>query len=144
MVYLQRLRLNIVRALQENIANYNHDFFTHCRVKVWQESLRGFYSLDCSVFFIEVYHTDEAGDRTVEQRAMVQPPRPAQVGPKTRTVVKLAGDGSYFFPYFVDPNDVLVKAVHCMPGLQKLMSKEWPAVVQVTTRYLLSFFFSFS
>ena len=127
-IYLQRLRHEIVQSMQKFIGNYTHEFFSHFKVQQLQESLRGFHSLDCTVFYVEVYHNKDAGTGL--------PPSPAVVGPKSRTVVKLAGEGNYFFPYFVDPNDVLLKAVHCMPGLEKMLSKEWPDVVQALNNAL--------
>ena len=55
--------------------------------------------------------------------------RRGPVGLQDELLVPFSGEGSYFFPLFLDPNDILVKCVPQMPAQSTFIDKTWLAFV---------------
>ena len=98
------LRRKRAQALIQLIADYNHECFRDAEAKLLRASLRLGVSPDLSLAYIDILYFDEIPN---------QPTRPlCDIGqPKLPIAFKFAGLGSYFTPWQLDTNDILLQAV---------------------------------
>jgi hypothetical protein len=155
MMYLQANRRSLVAKLLHMLADYDYCCFLDTRVRDLASSLKVGFSPDHTTVFLDVLDLDysesnravatskdntprhmsesctiesgiaNGGLVNVSPSAAVRLSRRVMRGLHDAMLVPFSGEGSYFFPLFLDPNDILVKCVPKMPSQSTFIDKTW-------------------
>eukprot|EP00750_Incisomonas_marina_P000180 INCI10162.2.p1 GENE.INCI10162.2~~INCI10162.2.p1 ORF type:complete len:1966 (-),score=295.66 INCI10162.2:62-5959(-) len=120
-LYVASIRKRRCAELLRYVQRHNHNFFRSSRVQHIKNSLFAAASEDSSLFFVDVADIEAAPD---EKYAY------CRRGP---LLVPFAGEGTYFSPFFLDPNDILIKSIPeaaTHMGSEKFIDQQWCDFVQ--------------
>ena len=124
--------------LLETVARYNHSFIRSQRQKKELNSIRVGVSPDNTLAYLDfLYDKDLFGSECAPLGPIGQPRLPISF--------RLAGHGTYFDPWFVDTNDILLQAVAQTDVASTFIDESWllfivelNAVLKTVSRYNLS------
>jgi hypothetical protein len=124
--------------LLETVARYNHSFIRSQRQKKELNSIRVGISPDNTLAYLDfLYDKDAFGVEYAPLCPVGQPRIPISF--------RLAGHGTYFDPWFVDTNDILLQAVAQTDVASTFIDESWllfivelNAVLKTVSRYNLS------
>ena len=143
MIYLQANRQSCVENVIQMIAEYDYSCFVDARVRDIQNSLKIGFSPDHTTVFLDVLdlaYPTEGQPRSSASLSRTSRPnsatdsarspsptrrRQGAAGLQNTLLVPFSGEGSYFFPLFLDPNDILVKSVPKMPAQSTFIDTTW-------------------
>ena len=95
-----------------------------------QDNIRIGMSADFSLAYIDLLRS-QGSKRTSRRKVHANNSIPSQVTPSTIPNVTLplaflfSGDGSFECPFYLDPNDVLLRAVPSVAGLSRFIHLDW-------------------
>lgn len=118
-----RIRRKVrAQTLLDFIERYNYSCFKSKRQRRQKNSLRVSISMDMTLVYVD-FLCDES---VVEQafRPLVTPGQP-----KLPLAVRFAGTGTYFTPWHIDTNDVLIQAIPQCPILDTFIDSHWISCV---------------
>ncbi|DBA04307.1 TPA: hypothetical protein N0F65_002069 [Lagenidium giganteum] len=106
-IFMRRRQLVRIERLVQHISGFGGGFFRDISIRGHGAQLKVGFSTDFSLAYIDVL-LSAAGGSGVTVKAL-------SLGPETLIVV--AGTGSFYRPYHVDTNDIVVRAVPTLLGL---------------------------
>ena len=118
-LYVTHIRKRKIGELMDFVQNYDHKCFRSARAQHIKSSLHAHHSKDLSMFYIDVVDVESTTKFEYCRR-----------GP---LLLPFAGEGTYFSPFFLDPNDILVKYVPEVAtnmGAEKFIDTQWCQFVQ--------------
>jgi len=135
MLHRARKRVRVARLLAALLDHdASHEWLRGARHAALLDSLRVGVSSDSSLAYIDILGRDPAAarkrpgvPRPWRGQAGAPPPVAAALAraPRLPLALLLAGDGTFESPLFLDPNDVLVRAVATAPGLTRFIDHDW-------------------
>lgn len=107
------------------------------RAEALQDSIRVGISADATLAFIDLLRADDslkrtrrrprhaASSRHAASVPVNPPPTPATCNLSLPLALLFAGEGTFECPYYLDPNDVLLRAVPGVAGLSRFIHLDW-------------------
>jgi hypothetical protein len=111
---LRHLRVN---ALKRLVAKYNHACMKGPRARWLLNAVKLGYCADYSLVYLELLHKESSQSVCVPTTKVGKPSLPS--------VLLFAGTGTYFSPFYLDPNDLLVRAIPQCPELTAFIDEPW-------------------
>lgn len=111
---LRHLRVN---ALKRLVAKYNHACMKGPRARWLLNAVKLGYCADYSLVYLELLHKESSQSVCVPTTKIGKPSLPS--------VLLFAGTGTYFSPFYLDPNDLLVRAIPQCPELTAFIDEPW-------------------
>lgn len=111
--YLKRRRRLRAQRIRDYVMGAEHNFFLGASARALQNALRFSTSPDLTIGYIDVLYDEWASA-----------PAHLRIGqPKLPLSLMLAGEGTYTCPFYLDPNDVLVRALPLLRGLKGFITE---------------------
>lgn len=113
-LYLRHTRVNSLKRL---VSKYNHACMKGPRARWLLNAVKLGYCSDYSLVYLELLHKESSQSVCVPTTKIGKPSVPM--------VLLFAGSGSYFSPFYLDPSDLLVRAIPQCPELTAFIDEPW-------------------
>ncbi|KAF4035099.1 hypothetical protein GN244_ATG12869 [Phytophthora infestans] len=106
-----------VNELKRIVAKYNHACMKGPRARGLLNAVKLGYCADYSLVYLELLYKESSQSVCVPTTKIGKPSLPL--------VLLFAGCGSYFSPFYLDPNDLLVRSIPQCPELTAFIDEPW-------------------
>ncbi|KAI9909584.1 hypothetical protein PsorP6_015025 [Peronosclerospora sorghi] len=106
-----------VNELKRIVAKYNHACMKGPRARGLLNALKLGYCADYSLVYLELLYKESSQSVCVPTTKIGKPSLPL--------VLLFAGCGTYFSPFYLDPNDLLVRSIPQCPELTAFIDEPW-------------------
>ncbi|KAL4088040.1 hypothetical protein PRIC1_012470 [Phytophthora ramorum] len=106
-----------VNELKRIVAKYNHACMKGPRARGLLNAVKLGYCADYSLIYLELLYKESSQSVCVPTTKIGKPSLPL--------VLLFAGCGTYFSPYYLDPNDLLVRSIPQCPELTAFIDEPW-------------------
>uniref|UniRef100_A0AAV1UFW3 DUF8003 domain-containing protein n=1 Tax=Peronospora matthiolae TaxID=2874970 RepID=A0AAV1UFW3_9STRA len=106
-----------VNELKRIVAKYNHACMKGPRARGLLNAVKLGYCADYSLVYIELLYKESSQSVCVPTTKIGKPSLPL--------VLLFAGCGTYFSPFYLDPNDLLVRSIPQCPELTAFIDEPW-------------------
>ncbi len=117
--YCRRVRAKNAKAF---LKAYSYECMKSERARTTRDCLKFDSSDDYSLAFVDVLGTPSMSPE-------IHPRCKVGGKPALPLVLLLAGDGSYFRPYHLDTNDIMVRSIHTAGGIGGFIHEQWVTLV---------------
>lgn len=114
MSYRRHIRIN---ALKRIVAKYNHACMKGPRARGLLNAFKLGYSADYTLVHLELLYKESSQSVCIPTTPIGKPSLPL--------VLLFAGCGTYYSPFYLDPNDLLVRSIPQCPQLTAFIDEPW-------------------
>ncbi|RLN54245.1 hypothetical protein BBJ28_00005623 [Nothophytophthora sp. Chile5] len=113
-LFRRHIRVNEVKRI---VAKYNHACMKGPRARGLLNAVKLGYCADYSLVYLDLLYKESSQSVCVPTTKIGKPSLPL--------VLLFAGCGTYFSPFFLDPNDLLVRSIPQCPELTAFIDEPW-------------------